>query len=135
VLRQRVQRIRGHRDQPGERRGDDEGAAALHLRRERLDAEDDPVDVDAHDPPVVGERAVAKRQHARVQEDRVGRLDVAPRVRIGDVEAVGEVEAADDRALGLERRHERTADPARGARHERRLREQGRPSRSTGARR
>ncbi len=98
VLRQHVERVGRHRDQAGERGGDDERAALAHPRRERLNAEDDAVDVDAEDAPVVVERPVALREHARVQADEVGGLDVDPRLRVGDVEAVDEVEPAHRRA-------------------------------------
>ena len=63
-----------------------------HPRRERLDAEDDAVDVDREDPPVVVDRAVALREHAGVQADEVRRFDAEPRLWIGDVEPVGEIE-------------------------------------------
>ena len=72
VLRQHVERVGLHRDQPRERRRDDEDAARAHPRRERLHAEDDAVDVDADDAAVVVERAVALRR-ARPRSGRRGR--------------------------------------------------------------
>ena len=67
-------------------------ALLAHAAGQRLHAEDDAVDVDAEDAPVVVDRPVALRQDARVQADEVGRLDVGPRERIRDVEAVDQVE-------------------------------------------
>ena len=68
VLRRRVHRVERRRDEPGERRGRDDRAAVRHQPRGELaHAEDDAVDVDAHDPPVllVGHLCHVSRRRSR----------------------------------------------------------------------
>ena len=85
---------------------------SAHPRRQRLDAEDDAVDVHGEDAAIVVDRAVALREHAGVQAYDVGGLDVEPGLRVGHVEAVDEVEAAHLGAFGLERGNDRAPDSA-----------------------
>jgi len=94
--------------------GHDDRAARLEHARQAADAEHDPVDVRPKDPAVllVGHfRDVALAgDHARVQAGEVDRADAFPRPRIGDVEAVDEVEHLHLYGVALELGHDRRAD-------------------------
>ena len=109
MLRQRVDGIARPWPEPGERRGRDDGAAGVHHVGQTAHAEDDAVDVDADDAPVVGNGLVRAR-HAGVQARELDRADVGPRVGIGDVEAVHHVEHLHVSAFGAEQRDGRSAD-------------------------
>src|SRR5581483_7630238 len=107
----------------GERRRGDDRRAGLHDSREAPDPEHDAVDVrgDRAAEGLVLERGdvAGSGGDAGVEEREVDGADALPRERIGDVEAVAEVEHLDPRALALEQRRRRGADPGGAAGDER----------------
>src|SRR5207237_7655751 len=95
--------------------GRDDRSAAHHLREPPC-AEDDAVDVHAHRPAVVIWAELREirlcREDSGVEDREVDGIDGFPCDRIGDVEAVDEIERLDVIAFALEARAHRAAEAA-----------------------